>query len=91
METGLPVEAGVSLEDEEDNVRGPTHESQDDAAAQEEPVVVVVVDQTLQGVRDQSLALGDLVGQQDARSKPKSVFRGFAGILFQFSPQSLCN
>lgn len=64
MEAGLPVDAGVSLEDDEDDVRGPTHESQDDAATQEEPVVVVVVDQTLQGVRDQSLALGDLVGQQ---------------------------
>lgn len=61
VETGRPVEAGVSLEDDEDDVRRPAHEPQNDAAAQEEPVVVVVVDQTLQGVRDQSLALGDLV------------------------------
>lgn len=61
METGRPVKAGVSLKDDEDDVRSPTHKSQNDAAAQEEPVVVVVVHQTVQGVRDQSLALGDLV------------------------------
>lgn len=63
-ETGLPVEAGVSLENDEDDVGGPAHESQHHAAAQEEPVVVVVVHQALQCARDQGLALGDLGGEQ---------------------------
>lgn len=63
-ETGMSVEAGVSLENDEYDVRGPAHKSQHHAAAQEEPVVVVVVHQALQCVRDQGLALGDLAAEQ---------------------------
>lgn len=63
-ETGMSVEAGVSLENDEYNVRGPAHKSQHHTAAQEEPVVVVVVHQALQCVRDQGLALGDLAAEQ---------------------------
>lgn len=80
----MPVEAGVSLEDDEDDVRGPAHESQNHAAAQEEPVVVVVVHQALQGVGDQSLALGDLLGEQaEGRRSHTPQGAQVAVILFQ--------
>lgn len=81
-ETGMSVEAGVSLENDEDDVRGPANESQHHAAAQEEPVVVVVVHQALQCMRDQGLALSDLGAEQAEGEKNPSVLQ-VAVILFQ--------
>lgn len=81
-ETRMSVEAGVSLENDEDDVRGPANESQHHAAAQEEPVVVVVVHQALQCMRDQGLALGDLGAEQAEGEKNPSVLQ-VAVILFQ--------
>lgn len=79
----MSLEAGVSLENDEDDVRGPAHESQNHAAAQEEPVIVVVVDQALQRVRDQSLALGNLVGGTGSNTQKHEGVLLVAAILFQ--------
>lgn len=63
-DAGISVEAGVRLQYEKDNVRGPAYESQNYAAAQEKPVVGVVVDQTFQRVGDQGMTQRDLTGGQ---------------------------
>lgn len=73
-ETGMSVEARVSLEYDEDNVWDPAHKSQHHTATQEEPVVGVVVDQALQSMRYQRLTQSDLTGDRQAGLKDKRLF-----------------
>lgn len=54
------VEAGMSLQYDHDNIRGPADESKHHTATQEEPVVGVVVNQPLQGIGYQRLTERDL-------------------------------
>lgn len=67
----MSVEAGVSLENDKDDIRRPAHKSQNHTAAQEEPVIRVVVHQALQRMRDQSLAQRDLVGDRRGGEEDK--------------------
>ena len=59
-ETGVSIEAGMSLQYDQDNIWGPAYKSQHHAATQEEPVIGVVVDQALQSVGYQRAAQRDL-------------------------------
>lgn len=60
-DAGMSVEASVSLQYHQDNIRGPAYKSQHHTATQEEPVIGMVVDQALQGMGYQRLAQRDLM------------------------------
>ncbi len=67
----MSVEAGMSLQYDQDNVRGPAYKPQHHAATQEEPVIGVVVNQALESMGYQGIAQRDLTRDRWGEVKEK--------------------